>query len=182
MTMKTQQLFGRLGYLLVPFLALSLAGCASGGGATSSPASTEGTPAPVASATPAASATAAASATGVPDPNAAVIAVVIADVAASNARDIDAYMACIDPSSPLYSSTRTQMMTTFAQYDFHVEVTDIKVLDVSATVAHVQAVLTTTKISGPAYKNNRLTAVFELHKVTSTWKIYGETASSVEYI
>ena len=176
--MKTQQLFGRLGYLLVPFLALSLAGCASGGGATSSPASTEGTQAPVVTGT----ATAAASATGVPDPNAAAIAVVTAFVAASNAEDIDAYMACIDPSSPLYSSTRTQMMTTFAQYDFHVEVTDIKVLDVSATVAHVQAVLTTTKISGPAYKNNRLTAVFELHKVTSTWKIYGENVTNTEYL
>jgi ketosteroid isomerase-like protein len=91
-------------------------------------------------------------------------------------------MACIDPSSPLYSSTRTQMMTTFEQYDFHVEVTDIEVLDVSAAVAHVQAVLTTTKISGPAYKDNRLTVVFELHEVSGGWKIYGENVTNTEYL
>ena len=173
--MKTQQHFGLLG-LPVAVLVLSLAGCAGGGGAKSSAAPTEGTQAPVASAT------AAASATGVPDPNATAIAVVTAFVAASNAEDIDAYMACIDPSSPLYSSTRTQMTTTFEQYDFRVEATDIKVLDLSATVAHVQAVLTTTKISGPAYKDNRLTVIFELHEVSGAWKIYGENVTNTEYL
>jgi hypothetical protein len=174
MTMKTQQLFGRLGYLLVALLMLSLAGCAGGGGATSTAAPPEGTQAPVVTGT----ATAAAVSTA----DAAVIAVITATVAASNAEGIDAYMACIDPSSPLYSSTRTQMMTTFEQYDFHVEGTDIEVLDVSATVAHVQAVLTTTKISGPAYKDNRLTVVFELHEVSGAWKIYGENVTNTEYL
>jgi ketosteroid isomerase-like protein len=178
MTMKTQQHFGLLGYLLVAPLMLSLAGCAGGGGATSTAAPPEGTQAPVVTGT----ATAAASATGVPDPNATAIAVVTAFVAASNAEDIDAYMACIDPSSPLYSSTRTQMTTTFEQYDFRVEATDIKVLDLSATVAHVQAVLTTTKISGPAYKDNRLTVIFELHEVSGAWKIYGENVTNTEYL
>ena len=172
--MKTQQLVGRLGYLLVALLMLSLAGCAGGGGATSTAAPPEGTQAPVVTGT----ATAAAAATA----NAPVIAVITATVAASDAEDIDAYMACIDPSSPLYSSTRTQMTTTFEQYDFHVEVTDIEVLDVSATVAHVQAVLTTTKISGPAYKDNRLTVVFELHEVSGAWKIYGENVTNTEYL
>jgi ketosteroid isomerase-like protein len=174
MTMKTQQLFGRLGYLLVALLMLSLAGCAGGGGATSTAAPPDGTQAPVVTGT----ATAAAVSTA----DAAVIAVITATVAASNTEQIDAYMACIDPSSPLYSSTRTQMMTTFEQYDFHVEVTDIEVLDVSAAVAHVQAVLTTTKISGPAYKDNRLTVVFELHEVSGGWKIYGENVTNTEYL
>ena len=172
--MKTQQLFGRLGYLLVALLMLSLAGCAGGGGATSTAAPPDGTQAPVVTGT----ATAAAVSTA----DAAVIAVITATVAASNTEQIDAYMACIDPSSPLYSSTRTQMMTTFEQYDFHVEVTDIEVLDVSAAVAHVQAVLTTTKISGPAYKDNRLTVVFELHEVSGAWKIYGENVTNTEYL
>ena len=172
--MKTQQLFGRLGYLLVALLMLSLAGCAGGGGATSTAAPPEGTQAPVVTGT----ATAAAVSTA----DAAVIAVITATVAASNTEQIDAYMACIDPSSPLYSSTRTQMTTTFEQYDFRVEATDIKVLDLSATVAHVQAVLTTTKISGPAYKDNRLTVVFELHEVSGAWKIYGENVTNTEYL
>jgi ketosteroid isomerase-like protein len=174
MTMKTQQLLGRLGYLLVALLVLSLAGCAGGGGATSTAAPPAGTPAPVVTGT----ATAAAVSTA----NAALIAVITATVAASNAEDIDAYMACIDPSSPLYSSTRTQMTATFEQYDFRVEVTDLGVLDVSAPVAHVQAVLTTTKISGPAYKDNRLTVVFELHEVGGAWKIYGENVTNTEYL
>ena len=172
--MKTQQLFGRLGYLLVALLMLSLAGCAGGGGATSTAAPPDGTQAPVVTGT----ATAAAVSTA----DAAVIAVITATVAASNTEQIDAYMACIDPSSPLYSSTRTQMMTTFEQYKFRVEATDIKVLDLSATVAHVQAVLTTTKISGPAYKDNRLTVVFELHEVSGGWKIYGENVTNTEYL
>ena len=158
--MKTHRLLGGPGCLLAAFLLLALAGCGNGGKATSSNAS----------------------ATAVPDPSAAVVAVINAEVAASNAEDIDAYMACIDPSSPSYSSTRDQMTTTFEKYDFHIEVTDVQVLDLSATVAHVQAVLTTTEISGPSFSDNRLTAVFELHTVNGAWKIYSETASAVENI
>jgi len=146
---------------------LSLAGCA-GRGATSTAAPPDGTQRPSSPALP--------PLPPVSTADAAVIAVITATVAASNTEQIDAYMACIDPSSPLYSSTRTQMMTTFEQYDFHVEVTDIEVLDVSAAVAHVQAVLTTTKISGPAYKDNRLTVVFELHEVSAAGRSTARTS------
>lgn len=110
------------------------------------------------------------------------MALLDANVAATNAEDIDAYMACIDPDSPVYSTTRTQLQTIFDTYDIHVVGSDYQILDVSATVAHVRAVLTTTKVSGPAFRDNRLTAVFELHRVGGAWKIYSQTVSGIQYL
>ena len=42
--------------------------------------------------------------------------------------------------------------------------------------------MTTTEISGPPFRNNRITAVMELHKVNEAWKIYGQSVSNIEYL
>jgi ketosteroid isomerase-like protein len=158
-------------------LTLSLAGCGQSGAGGSGGASGS-----AATASAAAPASPIASASIDEQENAAILAVINANIDAMNSEDIDAYMACLDPSSPLYDSTRSQVETIFEQYDLQTEVTDLYVTDASATVAHVHAVITTTKISGPEFADNRLTAVFELHKVDGAWKIYGQTISDVEYL
>lgn len=110
----------------------------------------------------------------------AIMAVLQANLDATNNEDIAAYMACLDPSSPAYATTQTQMTAAFAAYKLHVEMNEESVVDVTATVAHVHVVLTTKKISGPAFTDNRVTAVMELHKVNGAWKIYGQTIQKVE--
>ena len=111
-----------------------------------------------------------------------IIGVVQANVDATNQGDIQAYMACVDPSSPAYASTRDQAETLLSNYKVHVELTESSVVDASATVAHVRVVMTTTEISGPPFRNNRITAVMELHKVNEAWKIYGQSVSNIEYL
>jgi hypothetical protein len=51
--------------------------------------------------------------------------------------------------------------------------------DTQATVAFV---LTTRKINGPAFRNNRVTGTMYLRKVGSAWKIYDQKVSNVEYL
>jgi ketosteroid isomerase-like protein len=182
--MKTRRSLGvALSLLIIP-LTLSLAGCAQSGGKRSAVASASA--AVSASAAPSASAaddqTAAPSASAADDQTAAILAGVTANMDAMNNEDLDAYMACLDPASPMYDSTRSQMEAAFEQYDLHVEASDVYLVDVSGTVAHVHAVVTTVKVSGPAFNDNRVTAVFELHKVDGAWKLFGQTLSDVEYL
>jgi hypothetical protein len=115
-----------------------------------------------------------------PDPG--IMAVLRANVDATNNGDIDAYMACLDPSSPVYPTTRSALEALVASYKIHVELNEASIVDQSDTVAHVHVVMTTTKVSGPAFRDNRLTAVMELHKVNGKWLIYGQTISNVEYL
>ena len=187
--MKIDEFLGPLGRAAAVLLLMSLAACAQGGATQSSGASPSNgsgasqavrtsmlhgpttSPSKVA-ATPVAS----------KDPSAAIVHTIEANVAAANNEDIDAYMACLDPSSPLYASTRSQMTATFAKYDMDIEASDIHILDASAKVIHVQVVLTTIRVSGPAFRDNRITAVFEMHEVKGSWKVYGQTISDVEYL
>ena len=74
------------------------------------------------------------------DPKMSAIEVIEASTAAENAENLDAYMACIHPDNPAYDSIRLLMSQTFSLYDLHFEVADLKVLDSSPTVIHVQGV------------------------------------------
>jgi ketosteroid isomerase-like protein len=166
--MKTRRFPACVG-CLAAVLVMSLAGCSQGGGGKSAaPSNASG---PVAT-TPVAT----------EGEEAAIIAVIQANVDASNNEDVAVYMACLDPSSLSYGSTQTQITNLYARYDLHVELNETSVVDVSATVAHVRVVMTTTKITGPAFRDNRLTAVMELHKVNGGWKIYGQTIINTEYL
>ena len=112
----------------------------------------------------------------------AIVAVLQANIDAMNNEDVTAYMACLDPSSPAYDQTKTTLQTMFATYRLYVELSDVQVRDVSDSVAHVHVVITTRKLNGPAFKDNRVTAVMELHKVHGDWKIYGQTISGIDYL
>jgi ketosteroid isomerase-like protein/ribosomal protein L40E len=112
----------------------------------------------------------------------AIVAVLQANADAMNNGDLDAYMDCLDPSSPLYASTRAYLQTVFATYKVHVDLSDVRIQDVSGNVAHVHVVITNTKISGPAFRDNRITALMEMHRVNGAWKIYGQTISDIEYL
>jgi hypothetical protein len=109
-------------------------------------------------------------------------AVLIENVRAANAEDLDRYMATIHPNSPLYTTTKDLLEDAFKTYDLGYELTRAEVVEQSDTQATVAFVLTTRKINGPAFRNNRVTGTMYLRKVGSAWKIYDQKVSNVEYL
>jgi ketosteroid isomerase-like protein len=111
-----------------------------------------------------------------------VRAVLYENVRAANAEDLDRYMATIHTSSPSYATTESTLASAFDTYDLAYELTQANVLEQSDSEATISFVLTTRKISGPAFRDNRVTGTMTLRKEDGVWKIYDQRISNIEYL
>ena len=80
-----------------------------------------------------------------------ITAPIYANIDASNAEDITAYMATIHSHSPVYAQTQGMLSPMFTQYDLSFELTNLSVIEQTQKEARVAFVLVTRKISGPHY-------------------------------
>jgi hypothetical protein len=112
----------------------------------------------------------------------AITAPIIANINASNAEDIRAYMATIHSQSPLYDQTESLLSPMFANYDLSFEVRNLEVIEQSASEAKVSFVLVTRKINGPAFNDNKVNGVMVMRPENGVWKIYNQQVDSVEYL
>jgi PBP1b-binding outer membrane lipoprotein LpoB len=81
-----------------------------------------------------------------------------------NDEDLDGVMTTVHPASPSYPATEAMAKQIFERYDLNYKIENIKVLEENDTEAKVQFTQLTTKISGPEFKNNRVTGVHTLRK------------------
>ena len=99
--------------------------------------------------------------------------VLIANIEASEAEDLDAALATIDPKSPAYAETRDLLGTMFLAYDIDYEIELINVIEASDTEAYVYTVQTAKKIDGPEFNDGRYKQVHQLRKQEDgSWKVY----------
>jgi len=108
-------------------------------------------------------------------------AVVYENIRASNAEDVDAYMATIHPDSPAYASTREMLATIFQNYDLKYSVSGLNVLEETSREVRLSFVLITQKIRGPDFRDNKITGVMVLRKDGDKWKIYDQTVDKIDY-
>ena len=111
-----------------------------------------------------------------------VRAVLYENVRAANAEDLDRYMATIHSNSASYQTTESTLATAFEIYDLAYELTQASVLEQGGSEAVISFVLTTRKIGGPAFRNNRVTGTMILRKEGGVWKIFDQKISNVEYL
>jgi hypothetical protein len=104
------------------------------------------------------------------------------NIYASNDEDIDLYMSTIHSESPGYNDTRAMLDTAFGDYDLSYYMTDVEVLKQTSRQAEVAFVLTTKKIRGPAFRDNRVTGTMILRVEDGVWKIYDQEVDNVEYL
>lgn len=100
---------------------------------------------------------------------------------AANAEDIDAYMATIYPRTLVMAVTESTLKDLNERYDLSYRATNLQILEQDGKEARVSFVLTTTKIRGPAFQNNRATGVFILRKHEGRWKIYDQEIEKIDY-
>jgi len=108
--------------------------------------------------------------------------VVEANTRYMNEENFDKVMNTIDENSPAYALSETMIQKLFDMYDLNYKIFSIKVLDESNDEAKVEFVQETTKIKGPAFKNNRVTGIHTLKKVGNSWKILGTEIKNVDYL
>lgn len=90
--------------------------------------------------------------------------VVEANAKYMNEENFDAVMNTIHKESLAYPATESMIKQLFDGYDLEYKIAGMKVLEENDTEAEVEFVQITTKLKGPAFKNNKATGVHTLKK------------------
>jgi len=101
---------------------------------------------------------------------------------ALNKQDLASYMSTIDPKSPAYAQTEKGMKSVFATFKLSFTADSLKIESVKGTSAQVLMVLSTRKISGGAFRNNRSTIEHTLIKRNGKWFTTDSKMTKVEYM
>ena len=96
--------------------------------------------------------------------------------------DIEGAMSTIHPESAMLTNTENIMKQLFETYDLNYKIEKIEVVKNDSNEAEVDFVQLTTKISGPEFRNNRLTGKHFLKKHNNSWKIFITKATNIEYL
>jgi hypothetical protein len=113
-----------------------------------------------------------------------IIPVLYEQVAAHNAEDIDRYMATMHSRYHNSDQMRNTLEDMYQKYDLKTTLSDVEIIEVSGNRAEVSFVLTTRKIRGPAFRDNRIRGIFILRKEDGEWKLYDQKVDQddVEYL
>jgi tetratricopeptide (TPR) repeat protein len=111
-----------------------------------------------------------------------VTAVIFENIRASNTENYARYMATIHSKSPGYKSTEAMTKEAFSLFDLSYKISRVKVIDQKRDKAVVAFVLTTKKIRGPSFRDNRITGEMILRKENGVWKIYDQKVHNITYL
>ena len=100
----------------------------------------------------------------------------------SATENIDGYLSTIHPHSPIFAQTLKFLPKVFQTYDLNYTIDSISVVSVDSEKALVRVTQTTTRKSGPAFRNNRLLMLDELRKSNGQWKLYNSTMEKIDYL
>lgn len=99
-----------------------------------------------------------------------------------NEKNLAVAMSAIDESTPDYEAIRNMTQKLFNTYDLKIEINTFEVIEISNNYAKVRITQTTTKIAGPAFRDNILLATNTLRKSNGQWKIISTTVDDIKYL
>jgi hypothetical protein len=121
--------------------------------------------------------------TPTPHPKTAIIGVIRENIAATNAKDVERYMATIHPKASGRAAMRSALKEMFTRGDYSSAVYNVKLLEVSDEEARVSFTLITKQISGPSgFRDNQVDGVWILRKDDGAWKLYDQEVDNVTYL
>jgi len=110
------------------------------------------------------------------------VAVIFDNIRASNAESIPHYMATIHSKSPSYQSTKEMTEQAFGLFDLSYRISGVKITKQTRNEAVVAFILTTQKIRGPSFRDNRISGDMILRKEDGRWKIYNQIVHDIKYL
>ena len=112
-----------------------------------------------------------------------VEAVVMANIRALEAEDMEAMMATIHTQSPNYQATQQQVAPLLAQYDIECEIHDLELLGVTEGYALVKLRQVTRKTGGEApFQDNELLVLHTMKQEAGQWKFWSQTILEMEFL
>jgi hypothetical protein len=108
--------------------------------------------------------------------------VIIENIRASNAESVNHYMATIHSKSPSYQSTKSMTQEAFSLFDLSYKVSGLKIITQTKNEVVVAFTLTTRKIRGPSFRDNRINGEMILREEDGKWKIYEQVVHDVKYL
>jgi hypothetical protein len=119
-------------------------------------------------------------------PNSAVaepiFSAVRAQIKALNRRDATAALAIMHPAAPGLDRTRQTTEQVTATYDLLYMLQNLTLDSADANEAQVRFTQITRKVSGPEFRNNRVTGIHTLRKYQGAWKIYYTQVLTIDYL
>ena len=103
-------------------------------------------------------------------------------IKALNREDIAGYMSYIHPECAGYAATGDTMRKSFVEYDLKTTLEKLEPGTMTDGEAKVKFTQLTEKVSGPAFRNNRLTGTHILRKDGGLWKIYSTVQDKLDYL
>ena len=100
---------------------------------------------------------------------------------AVNDGNINNYLDTFVKDTDTYNKEKVDKKDYFYNFKVKQEVSEPKILNSSDTEAQVQYVVTTTKLKGPGFLDNKALYVDNLKKVGNSWKINNEDILNVEF-
>ena len=91
-------------------------------------------------------------------------------------------MATLHSGAPNYDKTREVLLEAYQTYDIDHTLSGVELLESTKDRAEVAFVLTTRKIRGPSFRDNRVTGVFILRKEDGLWKLYDQKVDDIKYL
>lgn len=116
------------------------------------------------------------------DEEAAIEPLIMKNAQTLEDEDLSGYMSTIHPDSPAYDTTEDLIAELFDMYKLTYDVKSVKVLSIDGNEARVRVRMITSKISGPEFGDNDLTAVHVLKQDGGKWKIYESIIESIDYV
>lgn len=111
-----------------------------------------------------------------------VAGVIFENIRASNTENYARYMATIHSKSPAYKSTEAMTKEAFSLFDLSYKLSRVEVIQQKSDQAVVAFVLTTKKIRGPSFRDNRISGEMILRKENGVWKIYDQKVDNITYL
>lgn len=102
-------------------------------------------------------------------------------IKAINDRNINNYLSAFVKDTDIYNKEKLNKKDYFDNFKVKAEVSNPKVLNSSNKQAQVQYVITTTKVKGPGFLDNKALYVDNLKKVDNSWKIDTEDVLNIEF-
>jgi tetratricopeptide (TPR) repeat protein len=108
--------------------------------------------------------------------------VIIENIRASNAENVNYYMSTIHTKSPSYQTTKNLTEEAFSLFDLSYKVSGLKIIKQTKKEVVVAFTLTTRKIRGPNFRDNRVNGEMILRQEDGKWKIYNQVVHDVNYL